>query len=167
MVRKAAAFLLAAWMTLCLTVCCFAAETTEASVPVTLTVVNTASPISVTVPASLPVTLMDGHVVTATDAKITNNASRRTIRVTAVTVQPAGLQVGCFASFVADGNSIALSINGCGTVGPGSLPITEDAFPAIRPGGSLPIRYQALVSVEAAMKNYNAATVIFTIAADG
>ena len=55
--KKLITFLLALTMILSLTVGASAAETTEARVPVTLTVVNTVSPISCTVPACLPVSL--------------------------------------------------------------------------------------------------------------
>ena len=53
--KKLITFLLALTMILSLAVGASAAETTEARVPVTLTVVNTVSPISCTVPACLPV----------------------------------------------------------------------------------------------------------------
>ena len=59
-----------------------AAETTEARVPVTLTVVNTVSPISCTVPAALPVSLVDGYVVCANNAAITNTGKTGAIKVT-------------------------------------------------------------------------------------
>ena len=61
--KKLITFLLALTMILSLSVGASAAETTEAKVPVTLTVVNTISPISCTVPAALPVSLVDGYVV--------------------------------------------------------------------------------------------------------
>ena len=57
--KKLITFLLALTMILSLSVGASAAETTEAKVPVTLTVVNTISPISCTVPAALPVSLVD------------------------------------------------------------------------------------------------------------
>ena len=56
--QKAAALLLALALIFALPVPASAAETTEARVPVTLTVVNTVSPISCTVPAALPVSLV-------------------------------------------------------------------------------------------------------------
>ena len=61
--KKLITFLLALTMILSLTAGVSAAETTEARVPVTLTVVNTVSPISCTVPAALPISLVDGYVV--------------------------------------------------------------------------------------------------------
>ena len=66
--KKLITFLLALTMILSLSVGASAAETTEARVPVTLTVVNTVSPISCTVPAALPVSLVDGYVVCANNA---------------------------------------------------------------------------------------------------
>ena len=148
-----------------LSITAFAAETTEARVPVTLTVVNIAAPISCTVPACLPVSLVDGYVVTANNAAITNTAKSGAIRVTKVDVQPGVFEIGSYDAFSAGKNSIALSINGCATKGAGSLTLTEDAFPPIDAEQSLPIRYKAKVSANEAMTNVNAATVIFTIAA--
>ena len=72
--KKLITFLLALTMILSLSMGASAAETTEARVPVTLTVVNTVSPISCTVPAALPVSLVDGYVVCANNAAITNTA---------------------------------------------------------------------------------------------
>ena len=85
--KKLITFLLALTMILSLTAGVSAAETTEAKVPVTLTVVNTVSPISCTVPAALPVSLVDGYVVCASNAAITNTGKTGAIRVTKVDVQ--------------------------------------------------------------------------------
>ena len=85
--QKAAALLLALALIFALPVPASAAETTEARVPVTLTVVNTVSPISCTVPACLPVSLVDGYVVCANNAAITNTGKTGAIRVTKVDVQ--------------------------------------------------------------------------------
>ena len=85
--KKLITFLLALTMILSLSVGASAAETTEARVPVTLTVVNTVSPISCTVPAALPVSLVDGYVVCANNAAITNTAKTGRIKVTKVDVQ--------------------------------------------------------------------------------
>ena len=142
-----------------------AAETTEAREPVTLTVVNTVSPISCTVPACLPVSLVDGYVVCANNAAITNTGKTGAIRVTKVDVQAGTFEVGNFDDFAAAKNSIALSINGCITKGAGNLTLAENAFPAIGAEKSLAIRYKAKVSASEAVTNVNAATVIFTIAA--
>ena len=56
--KKLFSLLLAVLMLCSLSVSAFAAETAQASVPVVLTVVNSVSPISVSVPACLPVTAM-------------------------------------------------------------------------------------------------------------
>ena len=56
--KKSLALLLALALIFAFPVTASAAETTEAKVPVTLTVVNTVAPISCTVPACLPVSLI-------------------------------------------------------------------------------------------------------------
>ena len=56
--KKLVSLLLAVLMLCSLSVSAFAAETAQASVPVVLTVVNSVSPISVSVPACLPVTVL-------------------------------------------------------------------------------------------------------------
>lgn len=148
-----------------LSITAFAAETTEARVPVTLTVINMVSPISCTVPACLPVSLVDGYIATATNAAITNTGKSGAIRVTKVDVQPGAFEIGSYDNFSAGKNSIALNINGCVTKGAGSLALAEESFPPIDAEQSLPIRYKAKISANEAMTNVNAATVIFTIAA--
>ena len=163
--RKLITLLLALTMIVSLAVSASAAETTEARVPVTLTVVNTAAPISCTVPACLPVSLVDGYVVCANNAAITNTAKSGSIKVTKVDVQPGVFEIGSYDNFSAGKNSIALNINGCPTKGSGSLALMEDAFPPIDAEQSLAIRYKAKISANEAMTNVNAATVIFTIAA--
>ena len=152
-------------MILSLAVSASAAETTEARVPVTLTVVNTVAPISCTVPACLPVSLVDGYVVTANNAAITNTGKAGAIKVTKVDVLAGTFEIGSFDDFSASKNSIALSINGCSTKGAGSLTLVDGAFPPISAEKSLAIRYKAKVSASEVVTNMNAATVIFTIAA--
>ena len=163
--KKLITFLLALTMILSLSVGASAAETTEARVPVTLTVVNTVAPISCTVPACLPVSLVDGYVVTANNAMITNTGKTGAIRVTKVDVQAGTFEIESYDDFAASKNSIALNINGCPTKGAGSLTLVDGAFPAINAEKSLAIRYRAKVSASEAVTNINAATVIFTIAA--
>ena len=163
--RKLITFLLALTMIVSLAVSASAAETTEARVPVTLTVVNTVAPISCTVPACLPVSLVDGYAVCANNASITNTGKSGAIRVTKVDVQPGVFEIGSYDNFSAGKNSIALSINGCSTKGAGALTLAENAFPAIPAEKSLAIRYRAKVSASEAVTNANVATVIFTIAA--
>ena len=163
--RKLITLLLALTMIVSLAASASAAETTEARVPVTLTVVNTVAPISCTVPACLPVSLVDGYVVCANNASITNTGKTGSIKVTKVDVQPGIFEIGSYDAFSAGKNSIALSINGCSTKGAGALMLAENAFPAIPAEKSLAIRYRAKVSASEAVTNVNAATVIFTIAA--
>lgn len=163
--KKLITFLLALTMILSLSVGASAAETTEARVPVTLTVVNVAAPISCTVPACLPVSLVDGYVVAANNAAITNTAKTGSIKVTKVDVQAGTFEIGNYDDFSAGKNSIALSINGCSTKGAGSLTLVDGAFPAIAAEKNLAIRYKAKVSASEAVTNINAATVIFTIVA--
>ena len=163
--KKLITLLLALTMILSLVVGASAAETTEAKVPVTLTVVNTVAPISCTVPACLPVSLIDGYVVTANNAAITNTAKTGSIKVTKVDVQPGTFEIGNYDDFSAGKNSIALSINGCSTKGAGSLTLVDGAFPAIAAEKNLAIRYKAKVSASEAATNINAATIVFTITA--
>ena len=163
--KKLITFLLALTMILSLSVGVSAAETTEAKVPVTLTVVNTVSPISCTVPAALPVSLVDGYVVCANNAAITNTGKNGAIKVTKVDVQAGAFEIGNFDDFSASKNSIALSINGCSTKGAGALTLADGAFPAIPAEKNLAIRYKAKVSASEAVTNVNAATIVFTIAA--
>ena len=163
--KKLITFLLALTMILSLAVGASAAETTEARVPVTLTVVNVAAPISCTVPACLPVSLVDGYVVVANNAAITNTAKTGSIKVTKVDVQAGTFEIGSYDDFSAGKNSIALSINGCSTKGAGALTLADGAFPAIPAEKNLAIRYKAKVSASEAVTNVNAATIVFTIAA--
>ena len=164
-VKKAVALLLALALIFAFPVTASAAETTEARVPVTLTVVNTVSPISCTVPACLPVSLIDGYVVCANNAAITNTGKNSAIRVTKVDVQAGTFEIGNFDDFTASKNSIALSINGCSTKSAGALTLVDGAFPAIGAEKALAIRYKAKVSANEAVTNVNAATIVFTIAA--
>ena len=163
--KKLITLLLALTMILSLSVGASAAETTEARVPVTLTVVNVAAPISCTVPACLPVSLVDGYVVAANNAAITNTAKTGSIKVTKVDVQAGTFEIGNYDDFSAGKNSIALSINGCSTKSAGALTLAENAFPVIPAEKSLAIRYRAKVSASEAVTNVAAATVVFTIAA--
>ena len=163
--KKSLALLLALALIFAFPVTASAAETTEAKVPVTLTVVNTVAPISCTVPAALPVSLVDGYVVCANNAAITNTGKTGAIRVTKVDVQAGTFEIGNFDDFTASKNSIALSINGCSTKGAGALTLVDSAFPAIAAEKNLAIRYKAKVSASEAVTNINAATIVFTIAA--
>ena len=161
---KGVALVLSMALLVCFPVKASAEEVTEARVPVTLTVINTEKPISVTVPAALPVSVVDGSVLVANNAKISNNAKKGAVQVTAVAMESGALTVADYADFDANEGTIALSINGIGTEGPGELDITDTAFPNIAAGENLSINYQAKVVVSEDVKDMSAATVIFTIA---
>ena len=109
--------------------------------------------------------LVDGYVVCANNAAITNTGKIGAIKVTKVDVQAGTFEIGNFDDFSAEKNSIALSINGCNTKGAGALTLVDGAFPAIAAEKNLAIRYKAKISASEAVTNINAATVIFTIAA--
>ena len=134
-------------------------------VPVTLTVVNTGQKLSVTVPACLPVSVVDGYVVTATNAVIRNTADSGPVQVTAVEVRPGSCTIADYEHFSGEAGSIALALNGCPTRGAGTLTITDEAFPSIGAGRELALRYQARVGASGEISGANAATVVFTIAA--
>ena len=136
--KKLFSLLLAVLMLCSLSVSAFAAETAQASVPVVLTVVNSVSPISVSVPACLPVTVLDGYVVTASNAVIENRAQSGAVQVVAVDVQPGAFAIGDFENFGSEA--------------------------AIDAGKNLRIAYTAKVAATEKVEKVNAATLIFTIA---
>ena len=160
--KKLFSLLLAVLMLCSLSVSAFAAETAQASVPVVLTVVNSVSPISV--PACLPVTVLDGYVVTASNAVIENRAQSGAVQVVAVDVQPGAFAIGDFENFGSEAGKIAFSINGCKTVKEGKLTLADGAFPVIDAGKNLRIAYTAKVAAAEKVEKVNAATLIFTIA---
>ena len=145
---------------LALSIFASAAETTTAEVPVTLTVIESQRQISVTVPAALPVSVVDGKVLTASNAAI---HGKDPVAVTAISVKPGAYDIGSFEHFSGLAGTIALSLNGCGTTGAGSLPMTDAAFPAIEAGESLALRYQAKVALADTQEHAAAASVVFTI----
>jgi hypothetical protein len=157
------AFIFAVVLTLSLSTTAFAASSMEATVPVTLTVSNEYRAFNVTVPASLPVSVINGIVIVADSARITNNAKSGSIQVTAVSVTDGTYSVGHYDSF-SGSNTIALKINSCVTKGAGDMTITKSAFPVIPGGESLALSYFAKVSGDASnTQNVNAAVVVFTI----
>ena len=140
-----------------------AATSTTATVPVTLTVANEYRAVNVTVPASLPVHVINGTVVTADNAVIKNNSKVSAIQVTSVSVTDGAYKVGDYENFSGK-QTIALKINGCPTKGSGRLPITENAFPVISASGSQALTYFAKVSGDAPnADDVQAANVVFTI----
>lgn len=140
----------------------FATETV-ASVPIRLTVANEYRSISVTVPASMPIEISNGVVITADNAKITNNSKYGTVKVTDVYVKQGTYKIGSYTNFSGK-KTVALKINGISTTGAGSLKLTDTAFPEILPEGSMNLKYFAKVSNDcSSMKNSEIAQVIFTI----
>lgn len=161
--KRLSALCMAVLLMLTMSITTFAANSTTATVPVTLTVSNEYRAVNVTVPASFPVEVINGVVVTADNAKITNNAKSGSVKITAVSVTDGAYKVGSYDNF-SGSQTIALKFNGCPTTGSGKLNITDKAFPAIKAGGSLPLTYFAKVSGDAANTDgVEAAKVVFTI----
>lgn len=161
--KKIAAMLVSAALMLSLGITAFAATSTTATVPVTLTVSNEYRAVNVTVPASLPVYVINGTVVTADNALIRNNSGFSAIQVTSVSVTDGAYKVGDYENFSGK-QTIALKINGCPTKGAGKLSVTSSAFPVISAGGSQALTYFARVSGDAPnAEDVQAANVIFTI----
>jgi hypothetical protein len=141
----------------------FAANSTTATVPVTLTVANEYRSVNVTVPASLPVYVINGTVVTADNAKITNNSKTGSIQVTGIRITDGAYKVGSYDSF-SGSKTIALKINDCVTIGAGEMSITSSAFPVISAGSSQALIYYTKVSSDAPnADNVQAANIVFTI----
>jgi len=161
--KRFSAILLALALALSLGTTAFAASSTTATVPVTLTVDNEYRAVNVTVPAALPVYVINGTVVTADNAKITNNSKTGSIQVTGVSITDGAYKVGSYESF-SGSKTIALKINGCVTKGAGAVSITGSAFPVIAASGNLPLTYFAKVSGDAPNStDVNAMSVVFTI----
>lgn len=155
--------LLALSVLLCCSVTAFAADSTTATVPVTLTVDNEYYAINVTVPASLPVYIKNGAVFTAKNARITNNSNVGIVQVTALSVTDGAYQVGSYENFSGQ-KTIAMKFNGCVTNGAGNVEINAAAFPRIAAGESMPLTYHVKVSGDAPnAEDVNAANVVFTI----
>lgn len=118
---------------------------------------------NVTVPTSLPIEVINGTVLTAENARITNNSKSGSVRVSGVEVTNGAYKVGSYNSF-SGAKTIALKINGCPTEGPGKLGINTTAFPVIKGEESLALEYFAKISADAPnSENVNALNVVFTI----
>ena len=155
--------LISVMMILSLGITAFAANSTTATVPVTLTVDNQYRAVNVTVPASLPVYVINGTVITADNACITNNSKNGSVQVTAVSVTDGAYKVGHYDKF-GGSQTIALKINDCVTAGSGRIAINNSAFPKIAAGGNLPLKYFAKISGDAQnTENLEAAKIVFTI----
>ena len=161
--KKLPALLLALVLILSLGTTAFAASSTTATVPVTLTVSNEYRVVNVTVPASLPIEVINGTVVTADNARIINNSKTGSVQVTKVSVTDGAYKVGDYENF-SGSKTIALKINGCPTKGSGNLSISTSAFPVVKAQGNLLLKYFAKVSGDAPnAKDVHAANVVFTI----
>lgn len=150
-----------------LSVNAFAAKEATASVPIKLTVTNDYKSISVTVPASMPIEIYNGTVITANNAKITNNTKSGKVKVKAIDVKKGAFDIGDYDNFGNEKNTVALKINGISTKGAGKLNISDTEFPSIEASKSIDLKYFAKVSgnVEA-MKDKEIAQIIFTISTD-
>lgn len=161
--KSITAFILALMLVLSLGTTAFAASETTATVPVTLTVANEYRAVNVTVPASLPVYVINGTVVVADNARIVNNSKTGAIKVTNISVTDGAYKVGNYNDF-SGSRTIALKINGCPTVSAGRLSITSSAFPVIEAGKSQLLTYYAKISGDAPnAEDVNAANVVITI----
>ena len=149
-----------------MTATAFAANERTMTIPVTVSVVHTSQSIDVTLPAALPVSVVDGYVYTADNLAIRNNSNYASVRITGVSVTGAAYTVASYARFPsAQPGRIALRINGCETASAGALSITTSAFPTIVAGSELAIRYDAKVSDFGEVSGVKAANVVFTLKA--
>lgn len=157
------ALFLAVVLVLSLGTTALAAGSTTATVPVTLTVANEYRAVNVTVPATLPVEVINGVVITADNARIINNSKTGAVQVTKISVTDGAYKVGSYDSF-SGSKTIALKINGCVTKGSGALALNTNTFPVIQAGASQALTYFAKVSGDAPnAKDVQAANVVITI----
>ena len=149
-----------------LSMSCVALEGQTYSIPITLSVVNTVKHIDVTLPAAMPISVLNGKVLTADNLCIRNNSSAQNIRTVELNIQDGDYRIASYEHFPADESGrIALNINGCSTKSAGPLPLTEMAFPVIQAGGYLPIRYEAKVTPSGEHSQVSAASIIITLRA--
>ncbi len=161
--KKISALVLSLLLVMSLGTTAFAANSTTAVVPVTLTVANEYRAVNVTIPASLPVYVINGTVVVADSAAITNNSKTTAIKVTSVQVTDGAYRIGNYDAF-SGSKRIALEINGITTKGAGYMVLTDTAFPVIGALKTLPLTYHAKVSPDAPnAEDVEAAHVVFTI----
>lgn len=157
------ALFLAVALVLSLGTTALAAGSTTATVPVTLTVANEYRAVNVTVPATLPVEVINGVVITADNARIINNSKTGAVQVTKISVTDGAYKVGSYDSF-SGSKTIALKINGCVTKGSSALALNTNAFPVIQAGASQALTYFAKVSGDVPnAKDVQAANVVITI----
>lgn len=162
--KRLAAAVISLTLVAAMSVTAYSDNSTTATVPVTLSISNQYRAVNVTLPASLPVEVINGVVVTAENACIVNNAQAGSVQVTNISVENGAYTVGNYDSF-SGAKTIALKINGCATTGSGKLNITREAFPPIAAGGQQKLTYYAKVSADTApVSDVQAASVVFTIA---
>lgn len=77
--KKLISLFISVMMVLSLGITASAANSTTATVPVTLTVDNQYRAVNVTVPAALPVYVINGTVITADNACIANNSKNGSV----------------------------------------------------------------------------------------
>lgn len=134
------------------------------TIPVTLTIVHTTRNIDVTMPASLPVSVVDGKVLTADNVAIRNNSKTVDVEVAAVEVNDGAYVIADYDAFPEKADkAIAMQLNGIGTKGPGALGINKTAFPDVPAGESLDIVYKAKVSDGKDVSGVEAAHVVFVL----
>lgn len=161
--KSISVLVLAVVLILAMSAATFAATSTKASVPVTLSVSNEYRSVNVTVPASLPVEVVNGTVLTADNARIVNNSQYSAVQVTNISVTKGAFIVGDYNNF-SGRKTIALKINGCPTKGAGDLSLMSSAFPRIDANSNMALVYDAKVSNDAEnMDNVKAAHVVITI----
>lgn len=134
-----------------------------ATVPVTLTVVHTTKYIDVTVPLSMPISLVDGKVLTAENVFIQNNSDTFGVEVESIEVESGLYDIIGFDETPDGQKQLALQMNGIKTTGSGQMPITKEAFPDLLPEETLEISYDAKVSDTADVSGLEIAHVVFTL----
>ena len=161
--KKILALVLAIACSICGTA--LAATQEQSSViPVTVTVVRTSKHIDVTMPATMPVSVLDGKVLTADNVEIVNNSSSVDVEITGVRVEAGAFEIGNFNDFDGDtNNTIALKINGATTTESGELDISEANFGVLATGERMAIDYDAKVSTSDDVKGLQAASVVFVL----
>jgi DNA-directed RNA polymerase alpha subunit len=138
-------------------------------VPITISIVNSTKMIDVTMPVVMPISIMDGKVLTADNVEITNNSDSIPVEITSVEVDDGAYEVASYDEFVDySKDKIALIINGCKTVDNGIMDISAEMltekFPVIDIHESLPINYSAKVSKSTETGIIEeAASVVFTL----
>lgn len=123
---------------------------------------------SVTVPASLTVTVSEhGVVYTATGAGIVNNSSAA-IRVSGVTLRAEnGWTIVPYATDMAtqkvDSKRIGFTLNGMQTAATGKSEQLTASSMTVNAGATLPLSYDAVVSASSAAINEQVLTIVFVV----